>query len=261
MLSTLLRPFRRAASQEVVDYGNNPACRAAIEATNKIVFDTLTVPKPNPVLVEERKIYQSADLDYQIKLCDWRLRCRLMRDMGFLEYNFREAVTLLTGREVSTVAPGRFRWEDDFGWRDSGDMDQAEADFLEIFPTLRSLAMEISRNQPMCTLKGTKERVLFGPMKELRISIPAGAVLKMQALKKLKSGLSVRKGYRDPKDNRWVSYEKEVPLIDEFTVLAPEWCWANPQPKDPILFGMIAGPYNRASKVFDHRLYMLARWE
>ncbi len=265
MLSLLTRPFRRAAvaagvSTEVVEYGKNPACQEAIAKTNAIIFDGIEIPKPNPSLIEERKIYASAHLDYQIKLCDWRLRCRILKDIGFLEYTFQEAVTLLTGRDVDRKIQGRFSWENSFRWEDDSDKESAEVDFRAGSPDASSVdALAFRRNQPGYALKGTKERVLFGPMGQLRVSIPAGAVLKMMALKERKSGLSVTSTYTLEK--KVIPYERDLPLVDEFTVLAPEWCWANPQPKDPILFGMIAGPYNRATKEFDHRLYMLARWE
>ncbi len=248
MLQLLNRVFRRAISQEVVEYGKNPACQDAIEATNKIVFDALVTPKLNPALVEEMKIYREANLTYQVVLCQHRMRCWAARSLGFTETTLEGAVTLLTGRKAVDAKPGRFDFSGWTDWLQNGDDDQYRRDHPYSFH--RSSEEEWHfYDQPSYRVSGSKERVMFGPPDMLRIPIPIGAALRLIKMRAFDSGLKQAK------------YALKQKLFDDFTVLAPEWCWANPQPKDPILFGVITGPYNRATKEFDHRLFMLARWE
>lgn len=253
MLSLLARPFRRAVatvSPEVIEYGKNPACQEAIAKTNAIVFDTLTPPKLNPALVEEMRVYKEAELPYQQKLCEFRQRCWAARSLGFVEVTFSEAVMLLTGKEAADPKPGRFKFSNWTSWVETGEISEfSEAN------SKPGVHWSVG-DQPSYQVGKTKERVMFGPPQELRVPIPMGAALRMIKMRGFKSGVS-----KYPNEDNSILKSVEKPLFDEFTILAPEWCWANPQPKDPILFGMVGGPYNRATKQFDHRLYMLARWE
>ncbi len=255
MLSLLARPFRRAAvaagvSTEVVEYGKNPACQEAIAKTNAIVFDALVPPKMNPALVEEMRVYKEADLPYQQKLCMFRQRCWAAKSLGLVEVTFPEAVTLLTEKEALDARPGRFDFSNWTSWVETDEI----SEFSRASNT-PGVTWSVS-DMPSYQVGKTKERVMFGPPKELRVPIPMGAALRMIKMRGFTSGVS-----KYPNEENTILKSMEKPLFDEFIILAPEWCWANPQPKDPILFGLVGGPYNRATKQFDHRLYMLARWE
>jgi hypothetical protein len=245
------RPLFPPASSEVLEYGKNPACLAAVEAVNAIVFDALPKePKVNPALLEHRKILVDAGLSWQVRYLDHQIRLDACKALGLVVYDDQGGAELLAGRPVKAT---RLK-----GWREMGaDMMrkryslEGETDLhgrIDGKIEIGSLSgatikddSEIVRDAFRAFDVKDQERLVYGPVADLRYSISLGAVLRMQIAKTFQC--------------------LGRPLFHGFAVVAPESCWAVPEKKDPLLFGVILGPINRKTRCFEDRFALLARWE
>lgn len=246
------RPLFPAPSSEVLEYGKNPACLAAVEATNAIVFDALPKePKVGPALLEHRKILVEAGLTWQVRYQDHQIRLDACKALGLAVYDDQGGADLLAGKPTKAT---RLK-----GWREMGanltmtrfglesetDMRGQQANGNLDIGSLSGANMrddgEIVRDAFRAFDVKGQERLVYGPIADLRYPISLGAVLRMQIAKTFRC-----------LDN---------PLFHGFAVVAPESCWAVPEKKDPLLFGVILGPINRKTRCFEDRFALLARWE
>jgi len=237
-----------APSVEVIEYGKNPACQAAIEASQRISFDALPTDVPvNPVLKDALEAYKRSEIGWQIRYATWQLRVDAANRLGLTAYSDWEAAQLLSGRR-----PLRRCWAQERLWqpRDTTSIlcEKSEANEASRWNQAnesRGLSPEGRSGIPVncCPeFEVAKEQwVTFGLPTGLRVPMSLGSVLRLDKAKSLQC------------DGK--------PLFDAFAVLAPQECWAAPTSKDPILFGVIGGPLNMAEKSFMHRFCFLARWE
>jgi|HubBroStandDraft_2_1064218.scaffolds.fasta_scaffold255824_2 hypothetical protein len=245
------RPLFPPASPEVLEYGKSPACLAAVEAVNAIVFDTLPKePKVNPSLVEQRQIMLSAGLRWQARYCEHQMRLDACKVLGLPVYDDQQAADLLAGCPTKAAGPRHWRpigyssvrFSDHF---DSTDMKSDDTSSAQLLAS----RLELKRETPTPVVYNShrafdvphQERICLGDLGDLRYPISLGAVLRYQIAKEFRcAGQSLFQG---------------------FAIMAPESCWAVPEKKDPLLFGVILGPINRKTRCFEDRFALLARWE
>ena len=232
--------------------GANPACKKAEEDLTKVVFDAAVANPPviNPQLAEEMRVYAKATLSYQVVLSYWRARCHAARSLGLLECDMKQAGTLLTGKPVTKVQRGRFLEGLVVSFETKDDILAANEHNRPLPPSREA------PNAMLPLLHSGGHKLLFGSPKDLRITIPMGRVLCYQ------QALAIPFSPPDEMKNR--SYDGAAlneKLFDQVVILAPEWCWTSPKPRDPAVFAMITGPWNREINQWDHRYFFLGRWE
>jgi hypothetical protein len=247
------RPLFPPASPEVLEYGKSPACLAAVEAVNAIVFDTLPKePKVNPALLEQRSIMREAGLAWQAHYLDHQIRLDACKALGLAIYDDQGGANLLAGRPTKATRLKGWRAFDrslDLKRHSLESMNDLLGRNEENRPEIGSLVGAQMRDENEIVrdafrafdVKG-QERLVYGLLADLRYPISLGVVLRMQIAKTFQClGES---------------------LFHGFAVVAPESCWAVPEKKkDPLLFGVILGPINRKTRCFEDRFALLARWE
>jgi hypothetical protein len=235
--------------------GNNPACKEALERLGKAVLinDPAVLPRIRREFMEVVPVLKEARLIYQLSLNRWKAVIAFAEDMGLQVVDARGGANILAGKgKVKLIfSASGFPLQGSTYHLDDDDRRQA-SDHLG----RQSLYF------PEVKVNG--HRLRYGPPKELRIHIPASIVMRINEAKDIRLLLSERDtmphySLRDGKVHE-SSYSKQE-LFDEFAILAPTHCWTNPLPRDPALFGVIHGPWNRATKEWDHRYAFLGRWE
>lgn len=243
------RPLFPAPSSEVLEYGKSPACLAAIDAVSQISFDAIDrAPKPAAHLMDQREAFVKADLKWQIRYVDHQIRLEACKTLGLAIYTDQEAADLLVGKKTEPIRD-RSKWRAVRHASSKG----SERHFWGLGSTrLRGPDNDDVLGNECClsdipwehlrSFTGIgKEMVCLGLPEDLRYPISLGAVLRMQIAKEIQIC--------------------GAPLFHGFAVVAPESCWAVPEKKDPLLFGVILGPINRKTRCFEDRFALLARWE
>ncbi len=272
MLATLTKLFSKPApSPEVIEYGKNPACQEMIARTNAIVFDALPKGiKAHVGMLEEYKEFIAAGLMWQARHARWRIQCEAAKSLGLDLHDAAGAAKLLTGKDCKLAHVQHWREikEPDSNrglWLNRMNLDTADvkSEAVRSLSFVQNWADERHRIIPngWPAFQATKEeRIMFGSPEELRVPISRGAVLRLGVAREFTvNGLHIFSGGKP--SEFLCDTKKSAYLFDGFAILAPEDCWLAPANKDPILFGVIAGPINRAEKSFMDRYVPLARWE